>query len=61
MIKQNETVQIRQDHELPESITEWGWKYHHYLGIPTTLKMPNERYIPQFRFYIRIWYQSIWY
>ena len=42
---------IRQDHELPESIVNWGWKYHH-LGIPTRKKMPNERYLPQFRFYV---------
>jgi hypothetical protein len=42
---------MRQDHELPECIKEWGWKYHH-LGIPTTKKMPNERYLPQFKFYI---------
>ena len=23
---------IRQDHEPPQSIEKWGWKYHH-LGI----------------------------
>ena len=33
----------RQDHELPESIKEWGWKYHH-LGIPTDKIMPDEVY-----------------
>jgi hypothetical protein len=42
---------LRQDHEIPECIKEWGWKFHH-LGIPTTKKMPNERYLPQFKFYI---------
>jgi len=42
---------IRQDYELPESTEKWGWRYHH-LGIPTTNKMPNERYLPQFKFYI---------
>ncbi len=42
---------IRQDHEIPECIKEWGWKYHH-LGIPTTKKMTNEKYLPQFKFYI---------
>jgi len=41
----------RDDHELPLSTSEWGWKYHH-LGIPTTAKMPNERYLPQFKFYV---------
>lgn len=42
---------MRQDHELPEATKKWGWKYHH-LGIPTTIKMPNERYLPQLKFYV---------
>jgi hypothetical protein len=42
---------LRQDFELPKCTEEWGWKYHH-LGIPTNKKMPNERYLPQFKFYI---------
>jgi hypothetical protein len=42
---------IRKEHELPECIKKWGWKYHH-LGIPTTNKMPDEIYIPQFKFYV---------
>lgn len=41
----------RLENELPEVIVNWGWKYHH-LGIPTNKKRPNERYLPQFRFYI---------
>jgi len=41
----------RQDHELPPCIEDWGWKYHH-LGIPTKEKMPDERYLPQFKFYV---------
>ena len=45
------TKDIRLEHELPESIEKWGWKYHH-LGIPTNIKMPNERYLPQFKFYV---------
>ena len=44
-------AKIRQDHELPESVVGWGWKYHH-LGIPTKKKMPDETYLPQFRFYV---------
>jgi hypothetical protein len=52
MIKrQNEIIKIRQEHELPASIEKWGWKYHH-LGIPTNKIMPNERYLPQFKFYV---------
>jgi hypothetical protein len=41
----------RQDHELPLCMEDWGWKYHH-LGIPTDKVMPNERYLPQFKFYV---------
>ncbi|QIA08737.1 VOC family protein [Draconibacterium halophilum] len=40
----------RKEHELPEALVEWGWKYHH-LGIPTNEKMPGEKYLPQFKFY----------
>ena len=42
---------IRLEHELPESIEKWGWKYHH-LGIPTENMMPGEKYLPQYKFYI---------
>ena len=49
--QQNEIMPIRQEYELPESIEKWGWKYHH-LGIPTTIKMPNERYIPHLKFHV---------
>lgn len=42
---------IRKEQELSLSTTEWGWKYHH-LGIPTDKVLPNERYLPQFKFYI---------
>lgn len=41
----------RQDHELPESVEKWGWKFHH-LGIPTNHKMQNEDYLPNFKFYV---------
>ncbi|MDR2038569.1 MAG: hypothetical protein LBQ60_11665 [Bacteroidales bacterium] len=42
---------IRQDYELAECISLWGWKYHH-LGIPTDKVMPNERYLPHLKFYV---------
>jgi len=42
---------LRQEFELPESTEEWGWKFHH-LGIPTNKKMPKERYIPKFKFFV---------
>lgn len=42
---------IRKEHEQPESIEKWGWKYHH-LGIPTNIKMPDEKYLPHLKFYV---------
>lgn len=41
----------RHDSELPEAIARWGWKFHH-IGIPTTEKMPDERYLPKFKLYV---------
>ncbi|MGC9470632.1 MAG: hypothetical protein ACP5D1_03705 [Bacteroidales bacterium] len=41
----------RKDHQLPEAIEKWGWRFHH-VGIPTDKVMPDEKYIPQFRFYV---------
>jgi len=48
---------IREDHELPESIVKWGWKFHH-LGIPTKKKLPDEKYLPQFKLYVSGFYTS---
>lgn len=42
---------IRLDHELPECIASWGWKFHH-IGIPTKEQKENERYLPQFKTYV---------
>jgi hypothetical protein len=41
----------RLEHEMPESIEKWGWKYHH-LGIPTNEQMPGEVYLPRFKLYV---------
>lgn len=41
----------RHDFELPDATEHWGWRYHH-IGIPTLTVMPEERYLPQFKFYI---------
>lgn len=46
-----ETNEFREDFELPACTESWGWKYHH-LGIPTKEKMPNESYLPNFKFYV---------
>jgi hypothetical protein len=51
MIKKTEGIIFRQDHELPESTEKWGWKYHH-LGIPTEYRIPGEKYLPKFKFYV---------
>lgn len=48
---------IRHDHELPPAIEKWGWKFHH-VGIPTTEKMPGEKYMPQLKFYTSGFEQS---
>lgn len=50
-IKNQKMVKIRKDHELPESVSGWGWRYHH-LGIPTKNKMPGEIYLAQYKFYV---------
>ena len=42
---------IRLDHELPQCIVEWGWKYHH-LGIPTSEIKDNEKYIAFAKVYV---------
>jgi len=41
----------RPDNELPEATAQWGWKYHH-LGVPTDKKMPHEKYLPEYKFYV---------
>jgi hypothetical protein len=41
----------RKDYELPESVAQWGWQFHH-LGIPVKTQMPDEVYLPEFRFYV---------
>lgn len=42
---------LRHETDEPLASLEWGWKYHH-LGIPTLIKMPGEKYLPQFKFYV---------
>lgn len=48
---------LRLEEELPLAVEGWGWKYHH-LGIPTKEKMPGEKYLPQFKFYVSGFYDS---
>jgi hypothetical protein len=42
---------IRHDHEPPEAVSIWGWKFHH-IGIPTGEIMTGETYLPQYKFYV---------
>ena len=42
---------IREDHEPPAAVVEFGWRYHH-LGIPTTVARPGERYIERLGIYV---------
>jgi hypothetical protein len=41
----------RLDHEPPEAIEKWGWRYHH-TGIPTSDTIPGGQYLPQFDLYV---------
>lgn len=44
-------INVRQDHEPPLAISEWGWKYHH-IGIPTDEVQPGERFLPHLKSYV---------
>jgi hypothetical protein len=50
LIEFKNNYKIRQEHELPLCIEDWGWKYHH-LGIPTDKVMPNEGCLPNYKLY----------
>lgn len=41
-------MKVRKDHEPPIAIEKWGWRYHH-IGIPTTVKRPEEIYYPHLK------------
>lgn len=43
-------IQKRKDHE-PPPVTRKGMRFHH-IGIPTTEKKPNEKYIPHLGMYV---------
>ncbi len=44
-------VPARLDHELPFAVSEWGWRFHH-LGVPTTVRRPDEVYLAAFEMYV---------
>ena len=39
----------RLEKEMPLAIEKWGWKFHH-MGVPTSDKKPDEKYLQQFKF-----------
>jgi hypothetical protein len=44
-------MKIRQEHEPPLAVAEWGWRYHH-MGIPTEIPRPGERYLEELGIYV---------
>ncbi|MCC6862106.1 MAG: hypothetical protein IT158_26270 [Bryobacterales bacterium] len=42
----------RQDHEPPDAIARYGWRFHH-VGIPTSTPRPGERSLPEYRLYVQ--------
>jgi cation diffusion facilitator family transporter len=41
----------RRDHEPPQAIQAWGWRYHH-LGIPTDSPVPGEEHLPHLKIHV---------
>jgi len=41
----------RRDHEPPFAISKKGMKFHH-IGIPTTEKKSDEKYLKKYKFYV---------
>ena len=41
----------RNDNEPPFAISKKGMRFHH-IGIPTTKRMPNEKYLVKYKFYV---------
>ncbi len=47
----NQSEINRKDHEPPPAISKKGMRFHH-IGIPTTEKQPNEKYLDKYKFYM---------
>jgi catechol 2,3-dioxygenase-like lactoylglutathione lyase family enzyme len=41
----------RRDHEPPDAVARFGWRYHH-LGIPTSVPRPGEVSIPHLKIHV---------
>jgi len=44
-------MKLRQEHEPPAAIAEWGWRYHH-IGIPTDTPREGEIYLEKYRMHV---------
>jgi len=44
-------VNKRKDNEPPFAVSKMGMRFHH-IGIPTTEKKPDEKYLEQYKFYV---------
>ncbi len=44
-------VKIRQEHEPPVAVAEWGWRYHH-MGIPTSTPRTGEIHLEELGMYV---------
>ena len=51
MIKNGRESEIRNDYEQPFAISKKGMRFHH-IGIPTTEKKPEEKYLEEYKFYV---------
>ena len=47
----DDRAKVRQDHQPPAAVAEWGWRYHH-LGVPTDTPRPGERYLEALKMYV---------
>ena len=41
----------RTEKSLPNAISKYGWRFHH-IGIPTSKRRPNEKYLKKYKMYV---------
>ncbi|MCK5375554.1 MAG: hypothetical protein KAJ97_00640 [Acidobacteria bacterium] len=44
-------MKLRNEHEPPLAVAEWGWRYHH-MGIPTDAPRPGEVYLEEYGMHV---------
>jgi len=50
-IERAKQVRLRQEHEPPSAVADWGWRYHH-LGIPTDEARPEETFLEEYGMHV---------